>query len=128
MGIAYPLRTQLPDYIENIMYPSPCWGGGGVVEILNWGSQPGGCYGVVDILWRGAVRIFPAFSRSQKNVRSTVRHVHDNLLQKHRLGASSVSRISIIFSLTSWSIVQIPPGMIFWMKWSLKFFYWNFRW
>ena len=60
LGVPDPLRNNGPPWIDNILVPSPAWGVGGTVTNSNWGSQPGGRYGSVSVLWRGAVPFRPA--------------------------------------------------------------------
>ena len=86
MGVADPLRTRGPYLIENIFCPSSRWGVGGTVEILNWGSQPTGCYGSVEVPWYGAIPACPVYLPcSPENARPTARCVQDDLLLDHRL-------------------------------------------
>ena len=61
LGVAAPLGTKGPYWIENLLCPSLSWVVGGTVEILNWGSQPGSRYGGVDVPWHGAVSALPAY-------------------------------------------------------------------
>ena len=93
MGVADPLRTHGPYWIENILCPSPRWGVGGTVENLNWGSQPGGRYGGVDVPWRGAAPARPAYLLwSPENAGATARRVRVNLLREHCMAhAQSIS-------------------------------------
>ena len=50
-----------PPWTDNILVPILCWGVGGTVETCNWGSQPGNCYGGVDVPWHGAVPARPDY-------------------------------------------------------------------
>ena len=91
LGLADPLRTRGPYWIDNLLCPSPRWEVGGTVENLNWGSQPGGRYGGVDVPWCGAVPACPAYiPRSPENVCATARGVCDNLLREHRLERAQI--------------------------------------
>ena len=86
LGVSDSLMTKGTYWIENLLCPNSRWGVGDTVEILNWGSQPGGCYGIVDIPWYGAVpACLPYLPRSLENLCATARSVRDDLLHDHLL-------------------------------------------
>ena len=81
LGIPAPLSTDGPHCEYNILAPSPDWGTGGTATNPNWGSQPGGLYGVFSVLCSGPVRAMPDYvRRSPENTRSAARRICDNLL------------------------------------------------
>ena len=49
LDITAPLRTNGPRWIDNLSVPNLALGVGGTLKNLNWGSQPGGCYGGVSV-------------------------------------------------------------------------------
>ena len=69
-------------WTDNILVLSSAWGANGTATNLNWGSQPGGTYNIVSVLWSGTVCAILAYvSRSPENMRSAARHVCDNILR-----------------------------------------------
>ena len=62
LGIPDFHRTGGPFWGSNILAPYSHWGDGGTSTNQNWKIQPGGPYGSVSFLWRGAVPARPACS------------------------------------------------------------------
>ena len=101
------LRNDGPSWADNIFCTSLCWVVEGTYEIWALEVQPGGRYGSVDVLWRGAVPYRPSYLPwSTENVRATARRVHDDLLWEHRLACSqslSDSRNILGDELVNWT-------------------------
>ena len=113
-GVADPLRTRSPYWIENILCPSPRWGVVGNVKILNWGSQTVSRYGGVDFLWHGTVPACPAYLSWTPKMRAPLRTAFLTISFDSTVWrASKVSQISGTSSVISLSIGWTSPGMIF---------------
>ena len=81
LGVAAPLSTKGPYWIDNLLCPCLYLGVGGTVDNLNWEIQHCGRYGGADVLWRGAVPTCLAYlPRSSENARATARRVHDDII------------------------------------------------
>ena len=86
LDLADSLSTCGIYWIKNIVCPSPSWVVRDTLEHFNWGGQPGGCYGGVDVLWRESAPVCLAYlPRRPENVRVTARRVRDDLIREHRL-------------------------------------------
>ena len=57
LGVPDFHRTGGPFWVANILDPRSSWGDGGTATNQNWGSQLGGTYGSVAILWNCPVRV-----------------------------------------------------------------------
>ena len=106
LGIPAPLRNYGPPYTNNILATSPDWVTGGTDTNPNWGSQPGGPYGSVAVLWSGLVRSMPAYVRRiLKNTHSAACHIRDDLLRDNRMvrmQSISISRSILHDCLVNW--------------------------
>ena len=83
LGVPDPLRTDAPPWTDNILVPSPDWGAGGTAKNPNWGSQPGGPYGNVSVMWSSPIYAMSAYvCRSTENTRIVAHRIRDDLLQE----------------------------------------------
>ena len=55
LSIPCPSCDDGTPWMENLLCPSPCWVDGVKVRSWFWGIQTGVNFGIVDVLWYGAV-------------------------------------------------------------------------
>ena len=86
LGVPDSLRTNVTPCTDIILAPSPDWGIRGNGKNPNWGSQPGGPYGNIAVLWSRPIISMPAYvSRIWENMRSSARRVREDLLRENHL-------------------------------------------
>ena len=114
LGVPSFLHNYGPPWTDNILVPIPRWGVGGIYEIWALDSQPGGCYGAVDVPWRAVVPARPDYLPRSPEMRAPL-HVASLTVSfgSTVCHAPKVYRITDTSSVTSWSIGRIAYWIIF---------------
>ena len=118
LGVPRFLCNDGHPWTDNILVPSPRWGVGGTFETWALESQPGGCYigcyGGVDVPWRGAVPDRATYLPWSLEMRAPLRTVSMKISLRNTVWrAPKVSQIPGTPSAMSWLIGQIASWMIF---------------
>ena len=93
-------------WTDNLLVPGALWGDGGPDETWALGTQPGVCFGGVDVPWHCAVtfRVF-YLPMSPENACTTACRVRDIRLL-------NISCTPKKLAVTSWLIIPMTTGMV----------------